>query len=178
MTVTLVVGPAAPEEFDRLGEIGVRAYLTAAHTRASMSVEYAAVLRDVAGRNTGQDVVLAARAGQDVLGSVTLAPAGSPWADLAHEGETEIRMLAVDPAAQGRGAGEALLRAAETWAREEGYRALVLSVVGSQGRQRPHRLYERLGYRRATDRDYVGSWEPRPAMWCYVKDVTTTDRGA
>ena len=46
--------------------------------------------------------------GDEVLGCVTCCPPGSPWRELAGEHEGEFRMLAVAPAARGRGAGAAL----------------------------------------------------------------------
>ena len=48
-----------------------------------------------------------------LLGSVTSCPPGSPWRELSVEGEGEFRMLAVAPAARGRGVGEALVRQCE-----------------------------------------------------------------
>src|SRR5262249_58302392 len=47
----------------------------------------------------------------EVLGCVTLAMAGGPWAEIARPGEAEFRMLAVAPSAQRRGVGSALVRA-------------------------------------------------------------------
>ncbi|UNX53917.1 GNAT family N-acetyltransferase [Georgenia sp. TF02-10] len=165
-TSRIVVDPARPADLDRIGEIGVNAFEAA----QLLSADYAAVLCDVATR-ASDAVVLVARDGSEVLGSVTLATAGGRYADLARPGEVEVRMLAVDPAAQGRGAGEALLRAAIRWAAEHGHDALVLSVVSTDGPGTPHRLYERLGFRRDVGRDYVGDWESHPQMWCYRRPV-------
>ncbi|GAA4416337.1 hypothetical protein GCM10023169_11070 [Georgenia halophila] len=165
-TVPLAVEAARPEDFARIGEIGVVAYSAADSLQPSLNEEYAEALRSVEERAT-HGVVLVARAGGVVLGSLTLAPAGSRWADLARDGEVEVRMLAVDPGVQGRGAGEALLRGARRWAEERGHRALVLSVVSTDGPGRPHRLYARMGFRRDQARDYVGWWEPQPSMWVY-----------
>ncbi|MPV38272.1 GNAT family N-acetyltransferase [Georgenia subflava] len=161
-TVRITVETARPEDFSRIGEIGVAAYAGV----QLLSDEYAAVLRDVA-RRAAETVVLVARAGGEVLGSLTLAAAGGPYADLARDEELEVRMLAVDPTAQRRGVAEVLLRAAAEWAQEHGYPALVLSVVTTDGPRTPHRLYERLGYRRDPARDYVGYWEGHPQMWFY-----------
>ncbi|MFC7406229.1 GNAT family N-acetyltransferase [Georgenia alba] len=168
----LTVAPAEPGEFPVLGDIGVRAYRSAGYTDAGLNDEYADALRAVEERTTGGGTVLAARTGAGAVGSVTLAPAGTRWADLARTGEVEVRMLSVAPHAQGRGVGESLMRSAETWARDHGYQALVLSVVSSGGRSTPHRLYERLGYRRDPSRDYVGWWHPRPRMWFYELPLT------
>ncbi len=102
---------------------------------------------------------------------MTLAASGSPYAHIARGDEIEVRMLTVDPAARGRGVGEALVRAAAEWVREQGYPALVLSVVSDDGPRAPHRLYERVGFVRDRSRDYVGDWVPHPQMWCYVLEV-------
>jgi GNAT superfamily N-acetyltransferase len=53
-------------------------------------------------------------------------------------------MIAVVAAAEGRGAGRALLRAAEDWARAHGYRRLTLNVFA--GNQRARRAYDRAGF--------------------------------
>jgi len=55
-----------------------------------------------------------------------------------------IEMLAVDPAARGRGVARALMHAAESWARASGFRRITLNVWLQNERAR--RLYEHLGY--------------------------------
>jgi GNAT superfamily N-acetyltransferase len=56
-----------------------------------------------------------------------------------------LGMIAVTEAAEGHGAGAALLRAAEAWCREQGYTRLTLNVF--EGNARARRVYERAGYR-------------------------------
>src|SRR5262245_40777747 len=56
-----------------------------------------------------------------------------------------LGMLAVTDAAEGRGAGAALLRAAEEWTRAQGYGKLTLNVF--EGNARARRAYERAGFR-------------------------------
>jgi GNAT superfamily N-acetyltransferase len=46
--------------------------------------------------------------------------------------------------AEGRGAGGALIRAAEAWARERGYRTLTLNVFS--GNSHAREVYEHLGF--------------------------------
>ena len=53
-------------------------------------------------------------------------------------------MIAVTEAAEGRGAGAALMGAAEDWARARGYAKLTLNVF--EGNHRARRVYERFGY--------------------------------
>jgi ribosomal protein S18 acetylase RimI-like enzyme len=109
-----------------------------------------------------------------VVGGVTFVPHGGPMADIARDGEAEIRMLGVAPDAQGRGAGTALMR--ECLARAArtrpagtaaGTRRTVLSTQSvAHG---SHRLYERLGFVREPTRD----WTPVPGvdLLCYVLEL-------
>jgi GNAT superfamily N-acetyltransferase len=55
-----------------------------------------------------------------------------------------IGMVAIIEAAEGRGAGAAVMRAAEDWARRNGYPRLHLNVF--EGNHRARRMYERFGY--------------------------------
>ena len=98
-------------------------------------------------RRASEAVVLAAvdDASGDLLGCVTYVPdASNPWAEHLREGEAGIRMLAVDPAGQGRGAGTALVAACLDRARADGRRAVFLhSLPVMDGRAadlRPVRL--------------------------------------
>lgn len=53
--------------------------------------------------------------------------------------------LAVSEAAEGRGIGQALVHACEQWAREQGYRTLVLDT-GATDNERARCFYEKLGF--------------------------------
>lgn len=55
-----------------------------------------------------------------------------------------VSMVALAREAEGRGAGKALMQAAEDWARDNGLPYLALNVFGLNTRARA--LYERLGY--------------------------------
>ena len=55
-----------------------------------------------------------------------------------------VGILAVAEAAAGLGAGGALMRAAEGWARDEGYRKLTLTVF--EGNVAARAVYDHLGY--------------------------------
>jgi ribosomal protein S18 acetylase RimI-like enzyme len=62
-------------------------------------------------------------------------------------------MLAVDPAAQGRGIGTALVEACVARARADGRRAIFLhSLPVMSGAQR---IYDAFGFRRVPERDWV-----------------------
>ncbi len=79
------------------------------------------------------------------LGFVYLEAARDYFVREAHG---HVGIVAVVLEAEGRGAGTALMRAAETWARKRGYRRLTLNVFDGNARARS--LYERLGYRPET----------------------------
>lgn len=151
----VVVRDAQPEEYNRIGEITVAAYVADGFLHGDS--EYAEELRDAARRaREAQLIVAVDESTGEVLGSVTFCLPGSPWAQIAGPDEAEFRMLSVEPAARGRGAGEALVEACVRRARAAGCRRLVLLTTA--GMTTAHRLYERLGFRRTAERD----WWPRP----------------
>lgn len=143
-----------PEEHERAGDVCVTAYepfLTGAED------DYAERLHDVATRDAQAEVWVAVD-GDRVLGLVTYCPPGSPWREIGRGDEGEFRMLAVDPAAQGAGAGTALARLCEERAREHGASAMALSSLATM--TAAHRVYARLGY----ERDSVRDWSPLPGV--------------
>lgn len=159
------VRDARPGEYAAIGELTVEAYAAGGHL--ADDVGYDASLRDVAGRAASAEVLVAVDGGDVVLGTVTVAAAGTPKAEVARAGELEFRMLAVSPRAQGRGVGEALTKAVLDLARE---RRLSRVVLSSRDRMSTaHRLYERLGFVRAPELD----WAPHPdvPLWAFAMDV-------
>ncbi|MBC2934045.1 GNAT family N-acetyltransferase [Nocardioides sp. zg-1228] len=119
--------------------------------------DYRRRLHDVATRDEQAEVWVALD-GDQVLGNVTYCPLGSRWREIARDDEGEFRMLAVAPAAQGRGVGTALARLCEDRAREDGATSMVLSSLAVMSAA--HRVYERRGYARDPGRD----WSPRPGV--------------
>nr|WP_309505759.1 GNAT family N-acetyltransferase [Streptomyces sp. LP05-1] len=101
------------DEHTALGELTARAYLHDGLLDFGESDEQLSLLRDVAARAAGARVLVAADSDGEgrLLGGVTLAPHGGPWAERARPGEAELRMLAVAAGARRRGVGEALVRA-------------------------------------------------------------------
>lgn len=124
-----------------MGELTVRVY------RALLGRDlgdYAEVLRDVAGRLAASCEVLVALEDRNLAGGVTYVPGPGPYAELAGDDEAEIRMLVVDPRAQGRGLGEALVAACVDRAVAQGRRAL--SLYTTETMAAAQRLYTRLGF--------------------------------
>ncbi|MFE5818297.1 GNAT family N-acetyltransferase [Streptomyces sp. NPDC056479] len=152
----IVIRQVHPGEYDALGEITAQAYLQDDLLDFGESDSYLGELKDVAGRAAAAEVLVAVEDDR-LLGGVTFVPCGGPMADIARPGEAEIRMLAVDGIARGRGAGEALVRACVSRARAtEGCVRIVLSTQRTM--LGAHRIYERLGFVRTPDRD----WNPLP----------------
>ena len=141
---------ARPDELDAVGEITLAAYEDFTTGTEDFYREH---LRDAARRAREAELWVASD-GDELLGTVTYCPPGSPWRELAGEREGEFRMLAVDPARQGRGAGYALVEHCERRAREHGATGMVLSSLAEMAAA--HRVYGRLGYTRAPERD----WSP------------------
>ena len=150
MTVrTVEVSAARPPELDRLAEVTVAAYRAV----GPMPDTYVAELADVSGRAADPGaVVLAARVAGLVVGGVTLVldPA-SPLAEHLEPGMAGMRMLAVDPVAQGGGAGRALVEGCVEVCRSRG--AGMLSLHTHVVFARARGLYERMGFIRTPERD-------------------------
>ncbi|MGW1717040.1 GNAT family N-acetyltransferase [Streptomyces sp. NPDC002156] len=154
----ILIRRALPEEYEVLGEITAEAYLRDGLLDFGESDGYLVELRNVGKRAAAAEVLVAVADGR-LLGGVTFVPAGGPMSDIAREGEAEIRMLAVAEEARGRGAGEALVRACVERAR--GVEGCVRVVLSTQSAMRTaHRIYGRLGFVRAPERD----WNPIPDL--------------
>jgi ribosomal protein S18 acetylase RimI-like enzyme len=157
--MSIIVRPALPSEYDAAGHLVAEAFIADGHTERDG--DYAKLLRDPRDRATKAELLVAVdETTGTVLGSVTFAPPGSPYADLAEGREGEFRMLAVapDPAARGRGVGELMVRAVIARAAELGLPRIVIS--SKRQMTYAHRIYERLGFVRTPERD----WSPIPGI--------------
>jgi GNAT superfamily N-acetyltransferase len=149
------IRPAEPGEYEEIGELAVRVYLAEGYIRAGS--HYLSVLRDAATRAEKAELMVAVDGADRILGTVTYAPYGSPYAEHADSPEgAAFRMLVVDPAARGQGVGEALVEWCIARARASGVRTLRLST--QTGMTTAGRLYLRLGFVRTPERD----WSPEP----------------
>jgi ribosomal protein S18 acetylase RimI-like enzyme len=147
------IRPVGPAEHKRVGDLTVAAY-------AALPVDhlwggYDDEIRAVAERLDSAAVLVAVLDEPpfdgEVVGAVTyVSDAESPWLEWNEPGEAQIRLLAVDPAVQGRGIGEALVMACIARARADGMTILLHTTNHMPAAQR---LYARLGFTRRPDRD-------------------------
>lgn len=180
MTTAVLVRPARPEDCDQAGALTAEAYL--ADGLLDGADAYAAELRDAARRareavllvatlpadpgaapgtgpdaapHAAPDTAPAGRVGaaaEVVVGTITLAPYGTSYAEVAEPGELELRMLAVAPEARRHGVAERLVAAALREAVARRARRVVLSTLDAMVTAR--RLYDRLGFVAAPERDW------------------------
>jgi ribosomal protein S18 acetylase RimI-like enzyme len=162
----VLVREVRPDEYARAGEIVVAAY--AALPGQHLSGGYAAELAEVGRRSAEAEVLVALE--DDLVGCVTfVSDSSSPWAEALGPDEAAIRMLGVDPAAQGRGVGAHLVDACIERARRLGRSALFLH--STPWMTSAHRLYERSGFRRVPDRDWIPV--PEVPLLAYLLDLDT-----
>ena len=161
------VRPVRRAEYDALGELTVTAYR--ALRRDWDLGGYADELADVASRATVADVLVAVDDGE-LIGGVTYVPGpGNPYAEDLRDGEAGIRMLAVSPTAQGRGAGRALTVACIERARAAG--AAGVALHSTQWMTAAHHIYESLGFVRTPARDLTF---PDLVILSFVLDLTAS----
>ena len=186
-----VVRVARPDDVVAAGALTAEAYV--ADGLLEDDDDYAAELRD-ARRRAAEAVLLVAVAGtadgrEAVVGSITVAPYGSSYAEVAEPGEVELRMLAVAPEARNHGLAAQLMRAGLREALTAGARRVVLSTQDAMAAAQ--RLYDRLGFVREPERDWghevvhlrVYTWTPpeapgalvEVATWPPVRTVVTDD---
>jgi ribosomal protein S18 acetylase RimI-like enzyme len=149
----VTIRPARPAEHELVGELCVAAYRAAGVAVAS----YEPTLRDVAGRAAGAEVLVAADGHEHLVGTVTFV-LGGPLREIGTPQEAEFRMLAVDPAAGGRGIGTRLVGACAERARAAGMTGLVCSSQPAM--LAAHAVYRKLGFVRDPARD----WSPVPGV--------------
>ena len=162
----LTIRPARADELPAVGRLTSDAYLAEGYLAGREDGYYAKKLADARPRFEQAELLVAVDDDGTVLGTVTIAGPGSPWREIGRDDELEFRMLAVSPAARGRGIGEALTRRVLDRARELGCTAVVLSSGPDMATA--HRLYERLGFRRTPDLD----WRPEPDVSLITYRVT------
>ncbi|MGI9092130.1 MAG: GNAT family N-acetyltransferase [Mycobacteriales bacterium] len=166
MADDLTIRPAAAGEYAIIGDLTADAYVDGGVMAATDP--YLARVRDAASRAASGLLLVASAPDGTILGTVTFCEHGSPYAQLTATGETEFRMLAVDPRQRGHGVGAALVGDVVRRSRELG--AVRIRLSTGRRMTAAQRLYERLGFRRTPDRD----WRPPGAVYplrTYVFDL-------
>jgi ribosomal protein S18 acetylase RimI-like enzyme len=147
---------ARPDDLEAIGDVTVAAY---AEFRGDDSEGYVDHLRDAATRDREAELWVATPDdSEQILGTVTICPPGSPWREVARDGEGEFRMLAVAPPARGSGIGAVLLDLVVDRFRGDGASRVVMSTLPRM--RAAHRIYERAGFVRLPERD----WSPAPGI--------------
>ncbi len=162
---------AREDEYAAVGDLTVAGYDAEGYLTfpdGTFDDTYAGWLRDAAPR--GRDAaLLVAVEGDDVLGTVTWCPHGSPFAQLAKlPDQGEFRTLSIAPHARRLGVGRALVGACLDRARAEGRREVMLCSLPEM--VPAHRLYESFGFVRRPTLDF----EPFPGviLWAFSAPVT------
>lgn len=148
--MSVLVRRAKPEEYARVGLLTVDAYrqLPVDHLWGG----YEDAILDTAGRAETTEILVAVVDGT-VVGAVTYVDdPSSPWNEGTEPGEAQFRLLAVDPAARGQGAGESLVRECVARAARA---AKPLLIHTTPWMTAALRMYERLGFVRVPSRDLV-----------------------
>ncbi len=147
----MVVRLVRPEEHEALAALTVAAYR--ALLGPDMDAGYTEELADVAARAALADVLVAVDEEGRLVGGVTYIPGPGPMAWFTAAGDAGMRMLAVEPAAQGRGVGARLVAACVERAAAAGKQRLLLHTTAPM--TSAHRIYERAGFRRDPDHDHT-----------------------
>jgi ribosomal protein S18 acetylase RimI-like enzyme len=160
VTRTLTVRDADPTEFDALGRLLVAVYSGLADfPTPEEQPGYYKMLANIGrfAEKPGARVLVAGLPGGKLAGGVVyfsdMAQYGSGGAATALRNASGIRLLGVDPAFRGVGAGKALTEACVRLAREQGHAHVVLHTTKAM--QLAWGMYERLGFARAEDLDFL-----------------------
>lgn len=144
----LLVREARLADYDDVARVTVDAYRA---LRGGPLGGYERALRDVATR-AAAGTVLVAVVGDELCGAVAYVP--GPHTEMSEFSDLDacgLRMLAVDPARQGHGAGRALVEACVQRGRTDGRRRVLLHSTAEM--VIAHHLYDTLGFRRDLARD-------------------------
>jgi ribosomal protein S18 acetylase RimI-like enzyme len=139
------------DDLEELGRIVLASYVALPGHPAEP--DYELELADVAAR-IESNRVFGAFESNVPLGCVTfVSGASEPHAEDLRPDEASFRMLGVSPKAQGRGVGTALVRECLQAGEEAGKRSVF--IYSGEWMKTAHRMYDRLGFDRVPDRDWV-----------------------
>jgi ribosomal protein S18 acetylase RimI-like enzyme len=138
---------SSDKEWDQATALLQRVYVEGGFTAA----EQAASFMTRANLEPAGTLLLAVEGMDTVIGAVLLLHPDSALRQLAEAEEREFRVLGVDERARGRGVGELLVRGCLERSLAAGARSVVIWTQPLM--YSAHRLYERLGFERAPERD-------------------------
>lgn len=150
---------ARPEEFGPLGRLMVQGYASLeGFPKPEEQPAYYDMLANIGSfARKPHTRLLVAVDGGTLLGGVVyfsdMAQYGSGGTATQERGASGFRLLAVDPAARGRGVGQALVERCIDLARKDGNVQVILHTT--QAMQVAWRMYEKRGFRRSTDLDFL-----------------------
>ena len=156
---SLQVREARQDEHETLGRLMVAVYSALdGFPRPDEQPRYFEMLANIGRFAAKKDAMLLVAASADQLaGGVVyfgdMAEYGSGGRATTVRNASGIRLLAVDPAFRGMGVGKALTNACIALARSRGHTEVVLHTT--QAMNVAWRMYERLGFQRATDLDFM-----------------------
>lgn len=166
MSGGFTVRQARDEELEAAGEVVAAAY--APMPGMDEEPEYLAEVRDTRGRIADADILVAVDDAGVVIGCASFVrDHTSRLAELELPDESGIRMVGVAEAARGRGVARALVEACAQRARSSGKRGI--AILTEPRWTVSHSVYERLGFRRAPDRDYRA--EPDFILWAWTLEL-------
>ncbi len=168
MTSIITVSPDQTSRLAEIGELTALAYF--ADGLVDSAHPFVPQLRDAAARAEHAELLLMTDGdgGEGkAIGTVTVVPYGTHFAEIAQEGDFELRMLAVSPLERGRGIGKELARAGMARAVEMGAKRIVLSTM--ENMTAAHALYDKLGFARDESLDWTagdgqGEGDSAPAV--------------
>lgn len=150
--LAFTVRQAREDEYGATGELTALGFSTGPYAHLPRRPERVALERDAAARaGDGGLLVAVDDATGTLLGTATVTRAENPISRQARDGEAELRLVAVDPAARGRGVAQALVQASIDLARSWGAPALVLDTGPLN--HTAQRNYLRAGFERVVARE-------------------------
>lgn len=147
--MSVIVRPVRPDEHVRAGQIVLAAYDAVGTIEGS----YREFMADTGRRVADGTPVWVAELDGQVVGTVTFSDVGSAHFEHDGHGDCGFRLLGVDPAAQGRGVGRALVQACIDEARaRDRVRMAIYTMAWMPTAQA---MYASLGFVRRPDRDVM-----------------------
>lgn len=147
----ITVRSADKSDFAEIRRITVEAYSNAGYIDDEYAYNH--ILAAIEEGHAGSSLLVAESDGK-IVGSVFVTRPGGDFSDVAHDGELEFRMLAVEPGEQHKGIGHRLVEEViERARRDPDMSGVVLTIAPEMNGQ--HALYESLNFTRIPARDFM-----------------------